>query len=426
MYKFTRDINVPGRVFFKNNRASIHYDRSNEAINFRIDDIPLLTLSKDGITAVGMPEPPFDVNVINSIPISVTTVQILSTEITGFDASLQDINGNLLTVLSDDYSSTTKTDLTKIAGNDVDIGNGTSGTATQRVCIASNNLPITITPSAPISTLSTVTNTVNVQTDGLTDKVQTAIDMTDITSKGQQLMADSIPVTVASDQSNILVTLDEIAGNFKSNNDSLNINIMRINDKASAFFNTGPATDGTLKVVLTNDYLSTVTNMHQFESFYYHRAAFQLNASTNMAQNLGLATNTTLPGIIGNIIYLDKISLNILFVSGTADVNGWGTGGSALASGGILEYHADSTHTAQLTGQLKTNNDIIYYFDETEYYAFGSGTSLNAVMRFPYKIKIDFTDSGLIRYAFPAVDLTDAAKVGSITSSVWYYSDTAA
>ena len=357
MYKFNQHINIPGRVYFTNNVASMHYDRTDEAINFRIDDVPILTLSKDGVSAIGIPEAPFDVNVINSIPILITTVQILSTEITGFDSSLQDINGNLLTVLSDDYASTVKSDLTKIGGNDVDIGNGTASTATQRVCIASDNLPITITPSAPITTISTVTNTVNVQTDGLTDKVQTAIDINDITNKGQQLMADSIPVTIASDQSDVGVVLNEVASKFKSNNDSININIMRINDKAAGFFNTGSVTDGTQRVILTDDYLST--SLTQITDINISAQTTDLNVNVT---NTSLTTD--LDSVGGSSVTLgQKTSANSIPVVIASDQSTYtvtanagtnlNTSALALESGGNLDTIVTNT------GNIDTNTSSI-------------------------------------------------------------------
>ena len=274
---------------------------------------------------IPIPQPPYDVVVINSIPVEVETLQIISTDVLSFDDSVTDINDNLLVVLSDDYNSTIKENRRKVSSSNVTIDNGVNGSSTQRICVASNNLPLTITPSAPISTLKTITNTLNIQTDGLTDKVQLATDINDLTNTSQQLMSDSLPVSVASDQSNVGIILNEVANAYKSNNDSIETNWKRINDNNTTFFGTGSATNGTQKVVLTNDYLSTFRNEINDCNISAQTTDMDVNVTnTTLSTNLTTvsASNITLSqkvsaSSVSVVVASDQSSVQSTFNAGT-------------------------------------------------------------------------------------------------------------
>ena len=382
-------------------------------------------------------------NQINDVNITAQTtdlnVNVTNASLTNIDTNTSTISSQLPATLggktaANSLSVTLSTD-EPIVDVGIDTANQTGNLRTTEQDTnfsgAMNNLANNFNTLATESTVSTISaqlpTTLGGKTGGNSLSVTLSTDEP-VIDVGIDTANQTGNLRVSEQDTNFSGAMDNLANNF----DTLVTETTGANIQANTFntYTRLPATLGqkaeaaSLATVLSNDYTSTLTNRYSLENdYFYHRSPFLLNASVNMAQNLGGDADTTI-SLIGDIIYLDKIVVYIRFGSGTADVSGWGTAGSALGSGWHLRFGTNFTHITNLANNVTTNGDLIYYFDETTYYSFGTGTALRGVFNLrPYKLKLDTTNTGTIYYDFPTVDLSDGGNIARFESSLYYYSD---
>ena len=247
---------------------------------------------------------------------------------------------------------------------------------------------------------------------------------------GNTTASASLPVTMASDQSDINVDLNSINSTYLTGTDKLKMDMVFLGAntiKTGSGDSTSAA--GLQRVVLTNDFVSAVTQASYIEeSLNYYMSEFEINSMVNLAQDLSVSGdgNTNVYGgfLGGSDIYLDKLQLT-LTIDGVVDAETWGSSGGLLTNGMTIAYKTSSVSSQfYLSGaatSIYANRDLIRVFDRLDYHEFGTGaTILKFTLVFDKKIKID--DTGDVYISMPPDDYTDSGNVTAMEANLYYWS----
>jgi hypothetical protein len=300
-------------------------------------------------------------------------------------------NGTQRVVLTNDYLSTSSCKITDIAmdttqtddlnvnvTNSIDINNfpliqGISGSVTCNAGTNLNTSSLALESGGNLDDInskqsSIVTATSNTASSSSSSATSLSNINTKIPSQGQALMANSLPVTIASDQTNFLYTKSYYCSYFNNSN----------------------------------------------------------GGSTNLATNntgLGSDASGTVTSWSGNTDrYIHKLKLRML-VNGVLDPDTYGNATPALTNGFYISYKRSNSNPiiTLFPEKLKKNSDIIIHFDETIDHNYGSGNEvLNAILEFKDYIYIDFNNGGYFQWYFGQDNYT-SGNVQEIKSCVYYY-----
>ena len=293
--------------------------------------------------------------------------QIASTDIDIGDGITD--TGTQRVVLSNDYTSTTKNNLAQVNGNTVNIGDGISDTGTQRIVLSND-----YTSTAKNNLTQVNGNTVNIGY-GISDTgSQRVVLSNDYTSTAY----------VATDGGNyVLCALDSslVSGNIPTNTIQIgSTNIDR---------NTGAASNGSQRVLLTNDFLSTTIQKPLTSTLLYEKKII----TTNLATNVGATSTTTFVGWSGSggNIYLTYLSV-FLSINGVLKMGGWGTSATPLNNGFWVSWRKNTSDgykpiIGDSTDLIMSNGELVREGTSSEIYEHAQST---------VKAIVDLSDNPLL------------------------------
>lgn len=144
-----------------------------------------------------------------------------------------------------------------------------------------------------------------------------------------------------------------------------------------------------MSVTQASDSVYIVSNSSSKYSHY--NTLLSLNASTNLAQNLGIATDTSTV-FSGTDKFVDQVILTIIDTG--LDSGEWGNG-VTLANGYRLWYKpTGASSKIYLSNAILTNGQHCIYFSQSNYFNYGSGDEIvNFIMNFETPLFFDTTGS---------------------------------
>lgn len=203
--------------------------------------------------------------------------------------------------------------------------------------------------------------------------------------------------------------------------------------------NTGIAANGTQRVVLTSDYLSTITNVPRLQNYKFYKRAMYFAGTPdqyNLAQNITVTPSDAIVDLAagGSDKYILEVHLTIV-INGDYHAVGWGSlEGSALGlpgigvyykqtSGDSNQYLINNTNTNsqwQWTGIIQ-NADIVHHFQDylPVQQSGGSWSVVKAHTRYDPPIYIG--SDGSYVWNFPVNDYT-SNDVTEIRAEIYYRS----
>lgn len=338
-------------------------------------------------------------------------------------------SGSVPTVLSADYASTTlvqttggnfvlcaldgtlvsgniPTNTRQIASTDINIGDGITDTATQRVVLSNDYTSTTKNNLTQING-----NTVN--------------NNSGITSTGTQrvVLSNDYESTafVATDGGNyVLCALDEslVSGSIAVNVDQINALPISVD--------TGSSTTATQRVVLSDDFLSTTVQRPLTSSLLYEKKII----TTNLATNVGATSTTTFVGWSGSggNIYLTYLSVH-LYINGALKMAGWGTTTTPLTNGFWVSWRKNTSDSykpiiGDSTDLIQSNQEMVREGTRSEVYEYSQST-VNAIVDLsnnPLLIENNGGTEGSIRIIRGVDDFTNGNTTNFYVIAGYYYS----